>query len=145
MQRCRWFLGALLIAALLVPACKQIEETSTKNDPAKVEAIGQTGLSRVILTARAVERIGIATAAVGEIVRGSATRKTIPYGAVIYDHAAQTWTYTNPEPLVYIRHAITVDAIDGDVAVLSDGPPVGTRVVTVGAALLFGTEFGVGK
>ena len=34
--------------------------------------------------------------------------------------------------------------IDGDVAVLSSGPPVGTRIVTVGVAELFGTEFGVG-
>jgi hypothetical protein len=30
------------------------------------------------------------------------------------------------------------------VAVLSSGPPVGTRIVTVGVAELFGTEFGVG-
>lgn len=35
--------------------------------------------------------------------------------------------------------------IDGDLAVLSHVPPAGTQIVTVGAAELFGTEFGVGK
>lgn len=145
MPRYRGFLGAVLIAALIVPACRQIEETSSKNDPAKIEAIGETGLSRVTLTADAVRRLGIVTVAVGQTARSDATRTTIPYGAVIYDHAAKTWTYTNPQPLVYVRHAITVDTVDGDVAFLSAGPPVGTQVVTVGAALLFGAEFGVGK
>jgi hypothetical protein len=33
-----------------------------------------------------------------------------------------------------------VERVVGDLAVLSDGPPVGTPVVTVGAALLYGTE-----
>jgi hypothetical protein len=33
----------------------------------------------------------------------------------------------------------------GESAVLDQGPPTGTRVVTAGAAELFGTEFGVGK
>lgn len=145
MQRCRWFLGAVLLAALMVPACKQIEETSAKYNPATIEAVGETGLSRVTLTAKAVERLGIATAVVGEITRSGVVRKTIPYGAVIYDHAAKAWTYTNPEPLVYIRHAIAIDSIDADVAYLSEGPTVGTKVVTIGAALIFGAEFGVGK
>ena len=36
------------------------------------------------------------------------------------------------------------DLVNG-VAVLDQGPPAGTRVVTAGAAELFGTEFGVGK
>jgi len=33
----------------------------------------------------------------------------------------------------------------GTMAVLDHGPAPGTRVVTAGAAELFGTEFGVGK
>jgi hypothetical protein len=72
-------------------------------------------------------------------------RKVIPYGAVIYDLHGETWVYTNPEPLVFVRHAILVDYIEGDVAVLLEGPPAGTEVATVGVAELFGTEFGVGK
>lgn len=74
-----------------------------------------------------------------------AQRKVIPYSAVIYDLRGETWVYTNPEPLVFVRHAIHVDYIEGDLAVLLEGPPAGTKVATVGVAELFGTEFGVGK
>ena len=74
-----------------------------------------------------------------------ALRKVIPYAAVIYDLHGETWVYTNPEPLVFVRHPIHVDYIEGDLAVLLEGPPAGTEVATVGVAELLGTEFGVGK
>lgn len=67
----------------------------------------------------------------------------VPYSAVMYHFDGSTWTYTNPEPFVYVRESITIDHIDGDVAFLSEGPPAGTTVVTVGAAELYGVEFGV--
>lgn len=69
----------------------------------------------------------------------------IPYAAVIYDLNGNTWTYTNPQPLTFVREPITVDYIEGELAVLSAGPPIGTTVVTVGVAELYGTETGVGK
>ncbi len=72
-------------------------------------------------------------------------RKIVPFSSVIYDPAGGTWVYTSPEPLEYIRHRITVDYIDGDIAVLSAGPPTDTAIVAVGAAELFGLEFGIGK
>jgi hypothetical protein len=76
---------------------------------------------------------------------GSATQlKVIPYAALLYDLHGETWVYTSLEPLVYVRHPIVVDYIDGDLAVLSEGPPAGTEVVTAGAAELFGAEFGIG-
>jgi hypothetical protein len=69
----------------------------------------------------------------------------IPYAAVIYDLHGETWTYTSPEPLTFVRQAITVDYIEGDMAVLSDGPAAGTQVATVGVAELYGADTGVGK
>jgi hypothetical protein len=75
---------------------------------------------------------------------GGGMKKIIPYASVIYDLHGETWTYTNPEPLVYIRQPITVDYIEGDLAILLEGPPVDTEVVTVGVAELFGAESGVG-
>jgi hypothetical protein len=72
-------------------------------------------------------------------------RKLVPHAAVLYDPKGNTWVYTNPEPLVFVRHPISVDYIDADLAVLSDGPPPGAKVVTVGVAELFGTEFEIGK
>ncbi|HEX6287734.1 MAG TPA: hypothetical protein VFZ66_01015 [Herpetosiphonaceae bacterium] len=71
-------------------------------------------------------------------------RMVIPYGAVIYDLHGETWVYTSPESLTYVREGILVDYIDGDMAVLSEGPSTGTQIVTVGAAELYGIEFGVG-
>jgi hypothetical protein len=71
-------------------------------------------------------------------------RKIVPYAAVIYGPRGETWVYTNPEPLTFIRNPIVIDYIEGDQVVLSDGPPPGTKVVTVGAAELYGTESGVG-
>jgi hypothetical protein len=72
-------------------------------------------------------------------------RKIIPYAAVLYDAKGNTWVYTSPEPLVFIRQPIQIDTIGRDEAILVDGPSVGTAVVTVGGAELYGTEFGVGK
>jgi hypothetical protein len=72
-------------------------------------------------------------------------RKVVPYSAVLYDVHGETWVYTNPEPLVFVRHKVDVDYIEGDVAVLEDGPRSGTAVVTVGASLLLGTELGFGN
>jgi hypothetical protein len=64
----------------------------------------------------------------------------VPYGAIMYDKKGATWTFTNPEPLVYVRHAVSVESIDGQRVVLAEGPPTGTAVVTVGAAELMGAE-----
>ena len=67
-------------------------------------------------------------------------QKIVPHSSVLYDVRGKTWVYTNPKPLVYVRYAITVDFIEGDIAVLNDGPAVGTKIVSVGVPELFGAE-----
>lgn len=254
----RWMVLVLIIASLLLSACTQTSDAPGKPEPAHIEHIEGTDLSRVVLTEKAAERLDIQTAPVleqqvtrrrrvgaqvealpeaegadlgkvwvrvllnesdlnkvdqgqpvlvlllddedeaegwtaeadegpgvddpededededdlGEEVDeelyylidsaghglaagqrvfveltllGSATQlKVIPYAAVLYDLHGETWVYTKPEPLVFVRAPIVVDYIDGDLAVLSEGPPAGTEVVTAGAAELFGAEFGIG-
>ena len=71
-------------------------------------------------------------------------KKVVPYSAILYDAHGQAWVYTNPEPLAFVRHRVTIEHVDDDKAVLGDGPDVGTKIVTVGAAELFGAELGVG-
>lgn len=66
--------------------------------------------------------------------------KVVPYGAVYYDGKGAAWVYVNTRPLTYERQRIGVERVVGDLAVLSDGPPAGTPIVTVGASLLFGAE-----
>lgn len=234
---------ALLFAGLQISACSDAD-TPTKIEPATVEHIEGTDLSRVILTPKAAERLGIQTVAVrevevtrkrtpgGEVVpspaeevadtgtwvrvplnesdlqkvdrsqsalvlagddldaammampvetpaagdapqtsgalyyviesaerelvpgqrvrvetplAGSGTlRKVVPHSSLIYGAHGETWVYTSPEPLTYVRHPVRVDYIEDDLAVLSDGPPAGTDIASVGVAELFGTEFEVG-
>jgi hypothetical protein len=138
----RWMLVLLVMAGVLLPACGStppVQESGVK--PATVEAIAGSDLSRVILTADAAKRIDIQTAPVRNEQVNGAQREVISYDAVLYDAQGDTWTYTSPAPLTFVRHHITVDSIDGDRAVLSEGPPIGMAVVTVGAAQLYGAEF----
>ena len=67
-------------------------------------------------------------------------QKVIPYAAVLYDARGNSWIYTNPEPLVFVRHRIDVEYIEGDRAVLLQGPDTSAKIVTAGAAELFGVE-----
>lgn len=73
-------------------------------------------------------------------------RKVIPYAALIYDADGGTWVYTKePNTLAFVRYAVIIDFIEGDMVVLTEGPPAGTEIVTVGGQELFGTETGVSK
>ena len=72
-------------------------------------------------------------------------RMVVPYGAVYYDAKGGAWVYVSPKPLVFERQPIVIERVVGDLAVLSDGPSVGTKVVTIGAALLYGAEVVFGK
>jgi hypothetical protein len=72
------------------------------------------------------------------------TRKLVPYSAIVYDPKGGAWVFVNLKPLTYLRRPVKIDYIDGDVAVLADGPAVGTPVVLSGAMEIFGAESGVG-
>lgn len=146
MQRSRrWRLVATVVAGLALAACTSPGATKPKVDAAVVvEKIDGTDLERLALSAKAAERLGISTEPVGVGPAGSTSRTVIPYSAVVYDAEGAAWTYTNPESLVFVRHLITVDHIAGQQAVLTSGPALGTLVVTVGAAELWGVETGVG-
>ena len=143
----RWIavLG-LLIAVPQLSACTQTSaEATNSKEPAKVEHVeGSSDVSRLTLTPRAVERLGIKTTAIREETVAGKRRKVVPYGAVLYDAKGDTSVYVSSAPNTYVRESITVDFIEGDRAVLTAGPAAGTAVVTVGAAELYGTETGVG-
>jgi hypothetical protein len=137
--------GLVLIAGLVsLSACGEAStgydyETASHHEPAKLEPIKGTDVHRVIFDAEGAERVGLQTAPIRENGQGT----VIPYDAVIYSSDGHTYAYTAPEPLTYVRQEIDIDQVVGDSAMLSDGPPVGTEVVTVGAAEVYGTEFEV--
>ena len=72
-------------------------------------------------------------------------KKVVPYSAILYDVTGDIWVYTNPEPLVFVRERVDIERIDEDLAVLNTGPAVGTQVVTIGAAELYGAESRAGN
>ena len=138
--------GFVLIAAGVVPlsACGEAStgydyETASHHEPAKLEPIKGTDVQRVIFDAEGAERVGLQTAE----VRQNGQETVIPFDAVIYDAEGKSYAYTVPEPLTFVRQEIDIDRVEGDSVMLSDGPPAGTEVVTVGVDEVYGTEFGV--
>ena len=131
--------GVSLSACSEAPSSSYSSETASHHEPAKLEPIKGTDVKRVIFDAEGAKRVGLQTAQ----VRGAGQRKVIPYAAVLYDPEGNTFTYTSPEPLVYVRAKVKVDYVAADRVVLSEGPPAGTKVVTVGTAEVYGTEFEV--
>ncbi len=140
--------GALLIGAIACSGCARTATVAaSRKEPFKLEKIEGTERKRVRLEPRAAERLRLETAAVtgSPAADGGPARIKVPYGALLYDTKGATSVYTVPEPLLFVRQPVTVESIDGGVAVLKDGPPVGTAVVTAGGSELTGIEFGVGK
>jgi len=135
--------GLVLIAGVLsLSACGQASsgydyETASHHEPAELEPIKGTDLHRVIFDAEAAERVGLQTAP----IRQNGDGKIMPYSALIYTSDGNTYAYASPEPLTYVRQEVKIDRVDGESVVLSEGPPAGTQVVTVGTAEVYGTDF----
>jgi hypothetical protein len=140
-------IAAIVVLGLSLTGCSDtsVQGQSGGSDVATVERIEGSDVARVTLSEDAARRLDITTARVTELQGGRQARTAIPYAAVLYDPNGDTWAYTNPEALVFVRSPINVVTIEGNRAVLSAGPPAGTRVVTVGAAELLGTEYEVGE
>jgi hypothetical protein len=142
-DRRRWFVVALITLLPLSACQKSGSSEKAEEPPARVEAVPGSEFQRVTLSAKAAERLGIQTDRIVDGPGGS--KRVIPYAAVLYDAKGAASAYTSPELRTFVRQRITVDRVDGDHAILSDGPTSGTVVVTVGAAELLGVESGVGE
>ena len=68
-----------------------------------------------------------------------------PWAAVLHDIHGGQWVYEQTAPQTFVRRRVVVERVVGNDAVLASGPPVGAKLVTAGAAELFGTELGGGK
>jgi hypothetical protein len=90
---------------------------------------------------RAGERVKV------EIPVRESTREVpvIPHKAVLHDIHGGQWVYAHTSAHTYTRRRVQIARTAGNDAVLSSPLPAGTRVVTDGAAELFGTEFVTGK
>ena len=139
----RWVWVLLVVCLPLASCIGTGPEGDTQDEdsgPATVEHLEGAEPTRVTLTEQAAQRLDIQTEQVQDVQYNGMSRTSIPYAAVLYDTDGSTWTYTNPEPLVFVRHAIVVERIVGERAILSDGPELGMAVVKQGAQELFGSE-----
>ncbi len=141
-RRQRWMI--LLVTVLLglqLFACQQKAEAPPDLDKyAKIEYTGQA-LHRVRLTAKRAAELGIATAPAREEKISGQLRKIVPTAAVVYDQQGRAWVFKSPDSLVFVRERVSVEYIDGERAVLVEGPEDGAQVVTVGASNLFNDAF----
>ena len=130
-----------IAAAIALGSCTEVEtESATGYEPAALEPVkGSEDLQKVTFTEEGARRVGLET---GEVSRNG-KRLVAPYAALLYDPEGKTYVYTNPKPLEYLRAAVEVDRIEGDRVLLTDGPPAGTKVVTVGVTEVYGTELEV--
>ena len=139
-------LAAAVCAALAftLPACAQpsVTPASVAEAPAKVEKNVNTGIAKLTLTQRGVERLDLKTE---PVAAGTGTDVLLPYASLLYDANGKTWVFTNPAPRVYERQAVSVTKVEAGTVTANAGPAVGAAVVTVGAAELFGAEFNTGK
>lgn len=69
----------------------------------------------------------------------------VPFNAVLHDIHGGQWVYEQIAGHTYARRRVQVMRLADGIAVLASGPPVGSKIVTDGAAELFGTEFMTGK
>lgn len=127
----------LLLAALALPACREVSEASSEEpEPYTVEPIEGTDQVAVVLTEDGMQRIGLETT--------TSDGSTVPASAIWIDTEGIEWVYTAPEPGRFVREQVTVERYeDGVVATLAEGVPPGTEVVTVGVVELIGSEFGI--
>lgn len=131
---------AAALAGLMLFGCGDEEGSSKDVPPATVLEVAGSDTKEVMLTEAAARRLGIEMGAVAE----EAGDVVIPYAAVVYDEEGATWAYISPAPLTFVRTPITVSRIVDDLAFITEGPEIGTEVVTVGQAELYGTEQGIG-
>ena len=125
------------VITLSLAACGPKPSTTEKISPSTLEEIEGSELQRVILTEKAAERIGVQTVPVDGLV--------VPYSAVIYDVEGNTWIYTNPERLTFVRAQIVIDRIEGDQAFLAQELQTDAPIVTMGVIEIYGAETGVSK
>jgi hypothetical protein len=132
--------GCLLVVPVFLAACGGTAAEESAQSPAIVKQVKGSQLKRVVLSAEAAKRLGIRLTTVKR--QGAGAQTVIPYSAVLYDPNGDTWTYTSPKRLEFVRQDITIDRLVGNKAVLAKGPPAGAEIVAVGSTEIWGVEYG---
>jgi hypothetical protein len=129
---------AVLLLAAALSGCTEVEEKESAGgyEPSQLVDVSGTDSKRVTFTPEGARRVGLRQAAVAR--RGKHT--VVPYDALVYEPDGKTYVYVARSALSFQREQVKVDRIEGERALVSSGPAAGTRVVTVGATEVYGTE-----
>ena len=141
MARFNILAAAMSVAILATPCVSALAAETIGAAPARVEATNDAKIKKITLTPKAAERLGIL---IDEVRADPSGRLIVPYASVLYDLSGKAWVYISAEPLTFVRGPVEIDTIKGDNVYLSDGPPVGTKVLAAGVPQVFGTEVKVG-
>jgi hypothetical protein len=128
---------ALAVAGVALAGCQEVPSNLVKSQPYTLQPIKGTDLNRVMLSDKIARRIDLQTVE----MRAKGKWKIVPHEAIIYNPEGKVYVYTRPKAETYVRAPIKVDRVVGDQVFLLAGPPVGTEIVTVGAAELLATEY----
>ena len=128
---------ALVASGLVLGACSEVESNVRENQPYKVTPIEGRDEQTVTMEDATAALLPVETTT----VRREGKRKVASHSAVIYNPDGDAYVYTKPKAETYVREPVEIVRVDGDDATLSDGPPVGTEVVTTGSAELLATEY----
>ena len=148
----RWAAALLLVGGTALSGCAGSAVGAPapgSEQPARVEPVPGTDAKKVVLTERAAARLGIRTETASLVAStgaaGTEARTTVPYSALLYDTKGDTWVFEEVAVHTYLRRKIDVEVVDGETVVTRRGPSLTAEVVTVGAAMLYGTELGTGS
>jgi hypothetical protein len=128
---------AVLASGLVLGACSEVESNLRENQPYTVEGPEDADIKRVKMEDATAALLPVELAS----VRREGGRKVVPHNAVIYNPDGGSFVYTKPKAETYIRAPIDIVRVTGNDAVLSKGPPAGTKIVTTGSAELLATEY----
>jgi hypothetical protein len=134
----RWNPGlAAALVAVALSGCTEVESSDVEGyQPSKLQEVEGSDVKQVTFTTEGAERTGVRSAP----VRRDGDQLVVPYSALLYDGEGATFVYTEPKPLSFLRAPVAVDRIEGERVLLTDGPAAGSRVVTTGAAEVYGSE-----
>jgi hypothetical protein len=128
---------AVVASGLVLAACSEVESNLRENQPYEVIGPEDAKIKRVKMEDATAALVPVETTS----VRREGGRKVVPHNAVIYNPDGDVFVYTKPKAETYVRAPIKVVRVTGNKAVLSDGPPAGTTIVTTGSAELLATEY----
>jgi len=125
--------GGTILMAERVAAPPSADPTTSTTDLYFAPASGTELL-------RAGERVSVQLQ-----LRDSQSSLVVPVAAIVYDLDGGTWVYEALDNHAYARRRVEVKGLAAGKALIGRGLEAGKKVVTDGAAELFGTEFGAGK